>query len=206
MLSRAPLSRGAFVNQNTCLMKNVFVIHGPSGSGQDSIIQGVAKLLPIERVITTVSREMRSFESQGHPYYFITKEDFEGLIRANAMAEYVQKYTGIYYGVTKAELDRFSESASGKIGIWKVDAEGAATIKARYPEIIVIMISAPLEIIEQRIRNREALPEEEIQARLNHIQEWLPKSIYDYRIENEEGKLDEAIAQVKAIIESHLEK
>lgn len=187
-------------------MKNVFVIHGPSGSGQDSIIEGVAKLLPIERVVTTVSREMRSFESQGHPYYFITKESFEDLLRTDALAEYVQKYTGIYYGVTKAELDRFSENNSGKIGIWKVDAEGAATIKSRYPDITVIMISAPLEVIERRIRNRETLPEEEIQSRLSHIKEWLPKSIYDYRIENEEGKLDEAIAQVKAIIESHLEK
>ena len=187
-------------------MKNVFVIHGPSGSGQDSIIEGVAKLLPIERVITTVSREKRSFESQGHPYYFITKEAFEDLLRTDALAEYVQKYTGIYYGVTKAELDRFSENNSGKIGIWKVDAEGAATIKARYPEITVIMITAPLDVIERRIRNRETLPEEEIQSRLNHIKEWLPKSIYDYRIENEEGKLDAAIAQAKAIIESHLEK
>ncbi len=187
-------------------MKNVFVIHGPSGSGQDSIIEGVAKLLPVERVITTVSREMRSFESQRHPYYFITKEAFEDLLRTDALAEYVQKYTGIYYGVTKAELDRFAKNNSGKIGIWKVDAEGAATIKARYPDSIVIMISAPLKVIEERIRNRETLPEEEIQSRLSHIKEWLPKSIYDYRIENEEGKLDEAIAQVKAIIESHLEK
>lgn len=149
---------------------------------------------------------MRSFESQGHPYYFITNEAFEDLLRADALAEYVQKYTRIYYGVTKAELARFSEKHSEKIGIWKVDAEGAATIKARYPEIIVIMITAPLEVIERRIRNRETLPEEEIQSRLEHIKEWLPKSIYDYRIENEEGKLDEAVAQVKAIIESHLEK
>ena len=187
-------------------MKNVFVIHGPSGSGQDSIIEGVAKLLPIERVITTVSREMRSFESQGHPYYFITKEAFEDLLRADALAEYVQKYTGIYYGVTKAELARFNESNSGKIGVWKVDAEGAATIKARYPEVTVIMITAPLEVIEERIRNRETLPEAEIQSRLDHIKEWLPKSIYDYKIENEEGKLDEAIARVKTIIDSRVEK
>lgn len=149
---------------------------------------------------------MRSFESQGHPYYFITKEAFEDLLRADALAEYVQKYTGIYYGVTKAELARFSEKHSGKIGIWKVDAEGAATIKARYPEVVVIMITAPLEVIESRIRNRGVLPEEEIQSRLEHIKEWLPKSIYDYQIENEEGKLEEAVARVKAIIESHLEK
>lgn len=185
-------------------MKSIFVIYGPSGSGQDSIIEGVAKLLPIERVVTTVSREMRSFESQGHPYYFISSVAFEELIRADALAEYVKKYTGIYYGVTKQELARVLNA--GKAGVWKVDFEGAITIKKRFPHAIVIMINAPLEIIEQRIRKRETLPEAEVQSRLNHIREWLPKSIYDYQVENEENKLDEAVAQVKAIIESHLEK
>lgn len=185
-------------------MKKIFAIYGPSGSGQDSIIEGIAKQLPIERVITTVSRGMRSTESQGHPYYFITAEEFEKLITADALAEYVKKYTGIYYGVTKQELDRVLNGE--KIGVWKVDFEGAITIKQRFPHAVVIMIHAPLDIIEKRIRNREALPEAEIQARLSHIREWLPKSIYDYQVENEEGKLDEAVARVKAIIESHLEQ
>lgn len=183
-------------------MKNIFVIFGPSGSGQDSVIEGIAKLLPIERVITTVSREMRSSESQMHPYYFVSPEAFEELIQTDSLAEYVKKYTGIYYGVTKQELDRVLNSE--KVCVWKVDFEGAITIKKRFPHAVVIMIDAPLEVIEQRIRNRETLPEEEIQSRLSHIRQWLPKSIYDYRVENEEGKLDQTIKRVKAIIESHL--
>ncbi len=183
-------------------MKNCFVIFGPSGSGQDSVIEGLQKLLPIERIVTTVSRPMRSHESQGHPYYFVSPTEFEGLIKNDALAEYVKKYTGIYYGVTKAELERFEKI--NKIAVWKVDFEGAVTLKQRFPEVVVIMITTPLEIIEKRIRSREPLPETEVQARLAHIREWLPKSIYDYQVENEEGKLDEAIAQVKAIIEKHL--
>jgi guanylate kinase len=185
-------------------MKNIFVLFGPSGSGQDSVIEGIAKLLPIERVITTVSRKMRSFESQGRPYYFISPEAFEKLIHTGALAEYVRKYTGIYYGVTKQELERVL--IGERAGVWKVDFEGAITIKKRFPHAIVIMITAPLEIIEQRIRTRETLPEEEVQSRLSHIREWLPKSIYDYQVKNEEGKLDQTIAEVKAIIESHLAK
>ncbi len=185
-------------------MNSIFVIYGPSGSGQDSVIEGVERLIPIERVVTTVSREMRSFESQGHPYYFISPAEFEELIRTDSLAEYVKKYTGIYYGVTKQELERVLQAE--RIGVWKVDFEGAITIKKRFPNAVVIMINAPLEIIEQRIRSRETLPEEEVQSRLNHIREWLPKSIYDYQVENEEGRLDQTIERVKAIIESHLEK
>jgi guanylate kinase len=183
-------------------MKHIFVIFGPSGSGQDSVIEGLQKFLPIERVITTVSRDMRPGETQGHPYYFISATEFEELIRTDALAEHLKKYTGIYYGVTKKELDRVLSGE--KVGVWKVDFAGAITIKGRFPQAIVIMINAPLDIIEKRIRNRADLPEDEVQARLAHIREWLPKSIYDYQVENKEGKLDETVAEVKAIIEKNL--
>jgi len=56
-------------------LKNIFIIYGPSGSGQDSVIEGIEKKIPVERVITTVTRPPRQKESQGHPYYFITAKN-----------------------------------------------------------------------------------------------------------------------------------
>lgn len=179
----------------------MFVIYGPSGSGQDSVIEGAAKKIDLERVITTVTRPMRSMESQGHPYYFISREAFEKGIKEGVFLEYVEKYLGIYYGVTTEEVERIAKGKS--VGIWKVDFEGARDLKKRFPELIVIFINAPLSIIERRLRRREAITEEDLQARLKHIREWLPKSIYDYKIENEEGKLDQAIEEVVSIIEKN---
>jgi len=181
--------------------KNMFVVYGPSGSGQDSVVEGVAKKLPLERVITTVTRPMRSTESQGKPYYFISREEFEKGIRQGSFLEYVEKYLGVYYGVTEEEIERIVKT--DKAGIWKVDFEGARDLKRRFPELTVIFINAPLPIIEERLRKRGELTEEDLQARLDHIREWLPKSIYDYKIENEEGKLDQAIEQAVAIIKKH---
>ncbi|PIR95197.1 guanylate kinase, partial [Candidatus Falkowbacteria bacterium CG10_big_fil_rev_8_21_14_0_10_37_6] len=54
-------------------MQKIFIISGPSGAGEDSVIDGLKKLLPIERVITTTTRAMRKNESQGNPYYFISQ-------------------------------------------------------------------------------------------------------------------------------------
>ena len=182
-------------------LKNVFVIYGPSGSGQDSVIEGLQKILPLERVVTTTTRPMRPTESQGNPYYFVSKEEFEKNIREGKMLEQVQKYDGVYYGVTEKDLARV---ASGKrIGIWKVDFEGARNLKKRFPELMVLYISASLEILEQRIRRRDNPSEEYIQTRLKHIKEWTPKSIYDYKIENEQGKLEETIEKTRAIIQKH---
>lgn len=179
-------------------LKNIFVIYGPSGSGQDSVIEGVQKKISVERVITTVTRPPRPMESEGHPYYFVTRDEFEKKIQRGALLEYVEKYLGVYYGVTTEEIERVATGR--KIGIWKVDFAGARDLKQRFPELTVIFINATLDIIEERLRRRDAITEEDLQARLNHIREWLPKSIYDYKIENEEGKLDEAIQKVLAII------
>ena len=58
-------------------MKNVFIISGAAGSGKDSVIDGLQSILPIERIITSTTREMRFFESQSNPYYFISREEFK---------------------------------------------------------------------------------------------------------------------------------
>ena len=67
-------------------MKNVFIISGPSGSGQDSIIESLALLLPLKRVITTTTRPKRDTESEGNPYHFIFFWSVPKRIMANGTA------------------------------------------------------------------------------------------------------------------------
>ena len=108
------------------------------------------------------------------------------------MIEYAKAYNGNFYGVTKEELKRIT--APGKIGIWKIEYKGVMTAKRLFPNIIAILITAPLEILEERIRKRDNPTEAFLQERLAYTKEWLKHSdIYDYIVENEEGKLDEAI-------------
>lgn len=183
-------------------MHNIFILSGPSGAGEDSIIDGLENILPIERVITTVTRTPRTGESDGHPYYFITPENFHQKIARGEMAEYAQQYNGNFYGVTKEELERIAKSK--KIGIWKIDYKGVETAKKMFPDIIAIFITAPLEILEQRIRTRDHLTETYITERMEYTKEWLNHTdIYDYTVENAQGKLNEAVEQVAAIIKKH---
>jgi len=189
-------------NSQTKSMKNLFIISGPSGAGEDSIIDGLAKLLPIEKDIANTTRPVRPGESNGHPYYFISPEEFRQKINRGEMIEYAKAYNGNFYGVTKEELKRIT--APGKIGIWKIEYKGVMTAKRLFPNIIAILITAPLEILEERIRKRDNPTEAFLQERLAYTKEWLKHSdIYDYIVENEEGKLDEAIQKVFAIIKEH---
>jgi guanylate kinase len=77
------------------------------------------------------------------------------------------------------------------------------TAKKKFPEIKSIYITASsLDILEQRIRRRNrGVSEEYLQERLTYTKEWMNhEDIYDYKVVNEEGKLDETIEKVSGII------
>ncbi len=183
--------------------QNLFIISGPSGAGEDSIISGIAKTLPIERVITTSTRQMRDGESQGNPYYFISKEEFQTGIDNDNFAEYAKQYNDNYYGVTKTELERVMNSE--KIGIWKLEYKGVKSAQKLFPGIVSIMVTVPdLETLNRRIRHRDPnVSEEYLAERMEYSREWMRHTdIYDHVIVNSNGKLNEAIAQVTQIIQS----
>lgn len=179
---------------------NIFIISGPSGAGEDSIIEGLSQFIPLERIVTTTTRERRESDPD-NAYYFISKEAFEEGIKNGEFAEYAKQYNGNIYGVTKAELDRVSQSDA--IGVWKMEYQGVMTVKKLFPEIQSILITVPsLDILEARIRRRSHVTDEYIKERMEYTKEWLKHTdIYDHTIVNEEGKLAESVQQALAIIQ-----
>lgn len=181
----------------------IVIISGPSGAGEDSIIEKLAERIPIERVITTSTREMRPGESEGHPYHFISKEDFGKGVKEDKFFEYAEEYNGHWYGVTFDELKRVEET--GKVGVWKIEYKGVQKAKEIIPNILAIFIDAPLDVLESRIRRRDNASDEYVQERMAYTLEWLKyKDIYDTEVINEEGKLDEAVDEAEDIIRKHL--
>ena len=184
-------------------MKNqnrIIIISGPSGAGEDSIIDGLGKEIDIERIITTTTRDPREGESDGNPYYFISKEEFKEGIENNKFFEYAKHYNDNYYGVTYDEIERVK--SSDKLGIWKIDYKGVVQAKELIPEVVAIFVTAPNDILEKRIRSRAGVTDEYVADRMTYTEEWLKHTdVYDYEVVNEEGKLDEAIAEVKGVIE-----
>ena len=182
---------------------NIFILSGPSGAGEDSIINGLNKYFEIERIVTTTTRKMRQGESQGNPYYFISEEEFKKRLNKGSFAEHAQHYNGNFYGVTKEELKRVQ--VLNKIGIWKIEYQGVMTAKKSYPDIIAILINTTnLEVLKDRIRLRDNASEESIKERMKYTKEWLKhKNIYDYEVINENGKLDIAISEVAKIIQAN---
>lgn len=179
--------------------KRIFVITGPSGAGEDSIIKGLKEILPIDQLITTTTRQMRPGEKQGEPYYFIAKEDFMKGVREGKFFEYALEDGGNYYGCTFEEVKRVEKS--DRIIIWKVDYQGAFKAKELISGVVTILIDVPPEVIERRIRKRTTVTEEFVRGRLEYAKGWYDnRHRFDYTIANDDGKLEEAITAAAAII------
>ena len=177
-------------------LNNVIIISGPSGAGEDSVIDGLSKQIKINRVITTTTREKREGEQNGNPYYFISKDEFENKIVNNEMAEWALQYNGNLYGVTNEELERVS-NADG-VGIWKIEYQGVINMKEKFDGLKAILLMAEsLDVLEQRIRSRSDVSDEFVQERMGYTKEWLKhKDIYDYVVINRQGYLDETVNKV----------
>jgi guanylate kinase len=181
---------------------NLFIISGPSGAGKDAVIQGLKKNLPVRQLITTVSRPMREGERQGKPYYFITKKQFKKNIKQNKFFEYDLHYDN-YYGLTYEEIKKIKSRKN--IFYWQAEYKGVITAKKKMPEITAIFINSPLKILIARMRQREIKLNEKIfKQRIKDTKEWLKHlDIYDYIVDNKQGKLDQTIAKVVKIIKKN---
>ncbi len=183
-------------------LNNIFIISGPSGAGEDSVINGLKKIFPIEKIITTTTREMRPEEQEGKDYYFVTKKIFQDKIKNKEFFEWAEEDNGQLYGGTLAEIERVKNS--GKIGIWKIDYKGVVAAKKLLPQAISILLYIPLKTIKKRLENRGVHNKKFINSRLQYAQGWFDnEKIFNYKVENVENKLEETIKKVANIIKKY---
>ena len=101
--------------------------------------------------------------------------------------------------MTFEELKRVENS--GKVGVWKIEYKGVIKAKELIPNIVAIFINAPLEVLESRIRRRDKADDAYVAERMEYTKEWLKyRHIYDYEVENTEGKLEQSVVNIEKII------
>jgi guanylate kinase len=107
---------------------------------------------------------------------------------------------GQHKGVPKQQVRE--ALASGKDVVMRIDVQGAATIRRLVPEAVLVFLTAPSEEeLEQRLRKRGGDSPDQIEKRLATAREemaCLPE--FDYVVVNREGKLDQAVDDVLAIV------
>ena len=180
----------------------LIVISGPSGVGKDAVIQRmIERGLPLHFVVTVTSRPRRPNERDSVDYFFVSKEEFEGMIAQDELLEYAVVY-GEYKGIPKRQVRE--AMCSGKDVIMRIDVQGAATIHEMYPDAVLIFLTVKDEDeLVHRLLTRKSEPGHKMQVRIETARKELQQvGKFDYVVENIDNQLDDTVDTVEAIIKA----
>ena len=183
-------------------MKNkLFVMSAASGAGKTTLKDLVIKDFPdIKYSISATTRKPREGEIDGVHYFFKTKEEFEQMIKDDALVEYNLVH-GNYYGTPKSFVEK--TLAEGNRVLFDPDVFGKVNFDKVYPDATGIFILPPSdEELERRLRGRGTDSEEVIQLRLANAKKEIEfaktKGKYEYTIVNDD--LQKAADELRAIL------
>lgn len=184
-------------------MKQVVVIAGPTGSGKDSVIKELIRRYPdtFEFAANATTRKPREGEVDGVNYHFITNERFkEELAAGNIPEHYHRPETDTYYGTYQPDID--ARIARGKIVASQIQIVGAKYLKEKYGAATIFIMPSHMNEFEKRVRERSPMSDAEWAERMQHTKREIEEDApwYDYRVTNEEGKLDDTVNQVVSIL------
>ena len=176
------------------------VLSGPSGVGKDAALDAL-KLLdrPWRFVITATTRPQRPGEQDGVDYIFLETAAFLKMKERDDLLECAQVYD-YWYGVPRNQVRQGLQD--GKDVILKVDVQGADTVRELAPEaLFIFMIPSSLDELKSRLTKRETETPSQVDLRLSNAQSELGRvGEFDYRVVNREGQLEQAVAEIDAII------
>ncbi len=162
----------------------LLVLSGPSGTGKGTVLKELMKIYPnIAYSVSVTTRKKREGEVEGRDYYFRTYEEFKEMLHENRFLETAQVY-GNYYGTPTAQVESLREE--GKDVLLEIDTVGAANIKAKYPDAVLIFMLPPaLSELSERLVKRNSETERDFRIRTNAAESEIAcVENYDYIVVN----------------------
>ena len=176
------------------------VISGLSGAGKDSVLKELRKRgQPMHFVVTATNRPARSDEVNGRDYIFIRDEEFARMIEEDELLEYALVYNQ-YKGVPKSQVRHAMES--GKDVIMRVDVQGAATIRRKCLDAVLIFLTTESEeSLVKRLHARSTETDDSLHLRVAAARQELDRiNEFDYLVVNRDSQLSQTVDIIEAII------
>lgn len=183
-------------------MTKLILVAAPSGAGKSSFVERICREEPrLVDIITFTTRSMRKGESPGHPYNFISKEEFEKRVGEGFFVEWANVHTS-KYGTSWESLK--SAWDAGRWAIMDVDVQGTATFRAKFPDAKSIFILPPsIDELRRRIEKRDGGRPADLEVRMQNAEKEMAfASTFDVQVVND--VFETSYAQFKKIIEEWL--
>jgi guanylate kinase len=179
----------------------MLVLSSPSGAGKTTLSRGLlASDTNIVLSVSATTRTMRSNESEGRDYFFVSRDGFDAAIDSDEFLEYACVFDHMYGTPKKPVMDAL---AAGQDVLFDIDWQGTQQLKERAREDLVSVFVLPPthDELERRLRIRAQDSDDVVKKRMSkaadEISHW-PE--YDYVIVNDDLAL--AQARIKAILDA----
>jgi guanylate kinase len=178
---------------------SLYVISGPSGSGKSSLANRALEEVPnLKFSVSHTTRKPRPGEQDSVEYFFISEEKFEEMVEAGEFMEHACVY-GYYYGTSEVNVETLRWE--GYDVILDIDVQGGRQVRKSHPEAVLIFVFPPsLEVLTQRLRDRNLDDESVITKRLSIAKDEVNSyRSYEYVIINED--YEESVGELKAVLQ-----
>jgi guanylate kinase len=163
----------------------MFVLSSPSGAGKTTLAR--ALLLSDNDIIMSTSvttRQKRASEEEGIDYFFISKNDYDLMVKNDDLLEHAQVFDEYYGTPRRRVIDCLNE---GKDVLFDIDWQGTRQLNEKSPgDLVSVFILPPsMKELEQRLKKRAQDSDETVKKRMSkahqEISHW---ESYDYVIVN----------------------
>ena len=179
------------------------VLSSPSGAGKTTITKKLSQKYPnIKISISHTTRKPRQNEIDGVDYHFVSKEEFEKLIKQNSFYEHAKIFDN-YYGTSKNSVDEIIKKNFNVL--FDIDWKGAKQLSGfKELNLLKIFILPPSkEELEKRLVARNQDGKESIKKRvLAYSQDIKHANEYDHVITND--NVENCFNKISKIIREHL--
>ena len=178
---------------------NLVIISGFSGAGKGTVVKELmARYDCYALSVSATTRAPREGEVNGREYFFKTREEFEEMIRQDALYEYAQ-YVSNYYGTPKAYVQE--QLDAGKDVILEIEVQGALKVKEKNPKALLLFVTPPsAEELKKRLQGRGTETEEVINERMRRAaDESELMDRYEYLVINDQ--LEKCVEEVHQLIQ-----
>ena len=149
----------------------MFVLSSPSGAGKTTLTKKIAANNSQFTIsISHTTRKPRPNEINGKDYYFVSKEEFNSLVKKNSFFEYASIFDNCYGSLKKPVLELLSQ---GKDVLFDIDWRGTQQLKKiKDLSLLTFFILPPnVKALKERLLNRHQGQEKLIEKRMNKFSE-----------------------------------
>jgi ribose 1,5-bisphosphokinase len=173
----------------------LFLIVGPSGAGKDTLLQRAAAALGHDPDLVFVRRIVTRPPSAAEDHHSLSPDDFLAAARQGAFALSWTAH-GLSYALPRA-LE--SDIAAGRRVVCNVSRSVVAEARARYSRTIVVLVTAPPDVLRARLMMRGRNSDVDVAGRLSRGL-WFAETLCPDHVIVNVGAIDAAAAELAAVI------